>query len=54
MISYYQIVRYNEDMHNSAYIKTWVGALVLQSSYESAGLPRSGGWGNVRNRLLEL
>lgn len=28
-------IHYNEDMHNSAYIKTWVGALVPQSSYES-------------------
>ncbi|KAF2083352.1 glycoside hydrolase family 28 protein [Saccharata proteae CBS 121410] len=46
------IVRYNEDMHNSAYIKTWVGALVPQSSYESAGLPRGGGWGSVRNILF--
>lgn len=52
MTSYWQIIRYNEDMHNSAYIKTWVGALVPQSSYESAGLPRGGGWGNVRNILF--
>lgn len=36
---------YNEDMHNSAYIKTWIGELASQgSSYESAGLPRGGGW----------
>ncbi|EAW23158.1 putative extracellular exo-polygalacturonase [Aspergillus fischeri NRRL 181] len=47
-----KIIRYNEDMHNSAYIKTWVGALVPQSSYESAGLPCGGGWGNVRNILF--
>ncbi|GFG21700.1 putative galacturan 1,4-alpha-galacturonidase C [Aspergillus udagawae] len=47
-----KIIRYNEDMHNAAYIKTWVGALVPQSSYESAGLPRGGGWGNVRNILF--
>lgn len=39
-------------MTNSAYIKTWVGALVPQSSYESAGLPRGGGWGAVRNILF--
>lgn len=39
-------------MHNSAYIKTWVGALVPQSSYESAGQPRGGGWGSVRNILF--
>lgn len=43
------VVRYNEDMHNCAYIKTWVGALVPQSGYESAGQPRGGGWGNVTN-----
>ncbi|KAF2790444.1 glycoside hydrolase family 28 protein [Melanomma pulvis-pyrius CBS 109.77] len=43
------VIRYNEDMHNSAYIKTWVGVPVPQSSYESAGLPRGGGWGNVSN-----
>jgi galacturan 1,4-alpha-galacturonidase len=47
-----KIIRYNEDMHNSAYIKTWVGALVPQSSYESAGLPRGGGWGSIRNVLF--
>jgi galacturan 1,4-alpha-galacturonidase len=39
-------------MHNSAYIKTWMGGLVPQSSYESAGLPRGGGWGVVRNILF--
>jgi galacturan 1,4-alpha-galacturonidase len=31
-------------MEDSAYIKTWMGGLVPQSSYESAGLPRGGGW----------
>lgn len=39
-----RIERYNEDMHNSAYIKTWMGVSVPQSGYESAGLPRGGGW----------
>lgn len=39
-------------MHNCAYIKTWVGALVPQSSYESAGQPRGGGWGSVGNVLF--
>ena len=39
-----QILTHNNDMTNSAYIKTWVGDLVPQSSYESAGLPRGGGW----------
>lgn len=43
------IVSYNKDMHNSAYIKTWMGGLVPQSSYESGGLPRGGGWGVVRD-----
>lgn len=47
-----QIIRYNEDMHNSAYLKTWVGALVPQSSYESAGVPRGDGWGSIRNVLF--
>lgn len=47
-----KIIRYNEDMHNSAYIKTWVGAQVPQASYESAGLPNGGGWGSVRNVLF--
>ncbi|KAF2240097.1 glycoside hydrolase family 28 protein [Viridothelium virens] len=46
------IIRYNNDMENAAYIKTWVGALVPQSSYESAGLPRGGGWGSVRNIMF--
>ncbi|KAL4947553.1 pectin lyase fold/virulence factor [Aspergillus filifer] len=33
-----------------AYIKTWMGHLVDQGdSYESAGQPRGGGWGVVRN-----
>ncbi|CAI7605085.1 hypothetical protein N7533_002762 [Penicillium manginii] len=44
-----KIIRYNEDMHNSAYIKTWMGGLTPQSSYESAGLPRGGGWGSIKN-----
>ncbi|KAI9713204.1 MAG: hypothetical protein M1820_001189 [Bogoriella megaspora] len=48
-ISDVNIVRYNNDMENGAYIKTWVGALIPQSSYESAGQPRGGGWGSVRN-----
>lgn len=49
-----QILTYNEDMENGAYIKTWVGALVPQpTSYESDYLPRGGGWGNVTNILFE-
>ena len=39
-----QILSYNLDMHNAAYIKTWIGEEAPQSSYESAGLPRGGGW----------
>lgn len=42
----------NEDMHNSAYIKTWVGALVPQSSYESNYQPRGAGWSSIRNILF--
>ena len=44
-----RIIRYNEDMANGAYVKTWIGEQVPQNSYESAGLPRGGGWGAVRN-----
>ncbi|OJJ36625.1 hypothetical protein ASPWEDRAFT_50075 [Aspergillus wentii DTO 134E9] len=47
-----KIIRYNEDMHNSAYIKTWMGGLVSQDSYESAGVPQGGGWGSIRNVLF--
>lgn len=39
-------------MHNSAYIKTYIGAQVPQSSYESAGKPNGGGWGSVTNILF--
>ena len=46
------IVRYNEDMENGVYIKTWIGEQAPQSSYESAGLINGGGWGNVRNVLF--
>jgi len=43
----------NNDMETTAYIKTWVGELVPQDSYESAGLPRGGGWGVVQNLRFE-
>ncbi|KAH0001941.1 pectin lyase-like protein, partial [Aureobasidium melanogenum] len=48
------IIRWNEDMHGSLLIKTWVGALVPQDPsangyYENAGQPRGGGWGSIRN-----
>jgi galacturan 1,4-alpha-galacturonidase len=36
-------------MHNCAYIKTWIGEQAPQKGYESAGKPRGGGWGVVRN-----
>lgn len=39
-----QILTNNRDMESSAYIKTWVGELVPQDSYESDYLPRGGGW----------
>lgn len=38
------ILIHNEDMHNSAYIKTYMGASLPQASYNSAGLPNGGGW----------
>ncbi|EPS40979.1 hypothetical protein H072_5151 [Dactylellina haptotyla CBS 200.50] len=47
-----RIVRYNDDMHNCAYIKTWIGFQAPQSGYESEGQPRGGGWGYVRNVLF--
>lgn len=46
------VIRHNDDLTNSAYIKTWMGGLVPQSSYESAGVPRGGGWGSVENILF--
>lgn len=39
-------------MEFGAYIKTWTGILVNQSSYESDYEPRGGGWGSVRNVLF--
>ncbi|MCJ1447651.1 MAG: hypothetical protein MMC23_008162 [Stictis urceolatum] len=53
LVSNVTVIRINEDLHNSAYIKTWVGALVPQSGYESAGQPRGGGWGVVNNVRFE-
>lgn len=38
------ILIHNNDMEDGAYIKTWMGALVPQTSYESDYLPRGGGW----------
>lgn len=35
------------------YIKTWMGERVPQDNYESAGVPRGGGWGVVRNILFK-
>jgi galacturan 1,4-alpha-galacturonidase len=48
-----QILTHNNDMEDGSYIKTWVGDLVPQTSYESNYLPRGGGWGVVRNILFE-
>jgi len=44
-----RVLTHNLDMHNSAYIKTWIGEPAPQGgdSYESAGQPRGGGWGVV-------
>ena len=39
-----RVLTHNNDMHNSAYIKTWIGELAPQNNYESGGLPRGGGW----------
>jgi galacturan 1,4-alpha-galacturonidase len=39
-----KILTNNQDMENGAYIKTWVGALVPQTGYESDYQPRGGGW----------
>ncbi len=50
-----RVLTYNKDMHNAAYIKTWIGEQALQTNYESAGLPRGGGWYvcvSSRHRLL--
>lgn len=47
------ILTHNDDMTNSAYIKTWIGVPTLQTSYESAGLPNGGGWGVVENIVFE-
>lgn len=37
------------DLRIGVYIKTWIGELAPQDHYESAGKPRGGGWGRVRN-----
>lgn len=39
-----QILTNNKDMHNMAYIKTWMGEEVMQKGYESGNQPRGGGW----------
>lgn len=38
------VLIHNKDMHNAAYIKTWVGELVPTDDYESDYKPRGGGW----------
>ncbi|CAK7220860.1 hypothetical protein SCUCBS95973_004299 [Sporothrix curviconia] len=46
-----QLTARNGDMHNSAYIKTWIGEAIPQphGGYESAGQPNGGGFGSVTN-----
>lgn len=39
-----KVLTNNNDMHNSAYIKTWIGEQAFQSGYESGNQPRGGGW----------
>ncbi|KAI0482837.1 putative galacturan 1,4-alpha-galacturonidase C [Xylariaceae sp. FL0804] len=51
-VSNVNLIRYNDDLTNSAYIKTWIGVPVPQSSYESGGVPRGGGWGSVKNVIF--
>lgn len=43
------LLPHNDYLSNAAYIKTWIGVPTNQSSYESAGVPRGGGWGVVEN-----
>ena len=52
MLTFKQTILRNEDLTDSAYIKTWVGVPTPQASYESAGLPNGGGWGTVTNILF--
>ncbi|KAL1906946.1 hypothetical protein Sste5344_007242 [Sporothrix stenoceras] len=49
-----RLIARNNDMHNSAYIKTWVGETISQphGSYESAGKPNGGGRGSVTNVIF--
>ena len=51
-VDHVTLFKINNDLENGAYIKTWVGELVPQSSYESDGKPRGGGWGVVRDVLF--
>ncbi|KAK7450722.1 glycosyl hydrolase family 28 [Colletotrichum acutatum] len=37
------------DLRYGIYLKTWIGELAPQNGYESAGEPRGGGWGRIRN-----
>ncbi|RYP62886.1 hypothetical protein DL771_009535 [Monosporascus sp. 5C6A] len=43
------VLRDLQNLRDSAYVKTWMGELLPQDSYQSGGLPRGGGWGLVRN-----
>ena len=44
MVKDVKVLTNNNDMHNSAYIKTWIGEQTFQSGYESGNQPRGGGW----------
>ncbi|KAI8199042.1 putative galacturan 1,4-alpha-galacturonidase C [Colletotrichum sp. SAR 10_76] len=49
MMKNLQLKRSSIDLRIGVYIKTWIGELAPQDHYESAGKPRGGGWGRVRN-----
>lgn len=54
LITNVTVIRYNNDLTNSAYVKCWIGIPVNQSSYESddtspLGPGDGGGYGNVTN-----
>ncbi|KAK8235662.1 putative galacturan 1,4-alpha-galacturonidase C [Phyllosticta capitalensis] len=52
------VSRYNDDLTNSAYVKTWIGVAALQNAsqngaYESGGVPRGAGVGVVQDVRFE-
>ncbi|KAK1473150.1 glycosyl hydrolase family 28 [Colletotrichum abscissum] len=40
------------DLRYGIYLKTWIGELVPQDGYESAGESRGGGWGRIHNVIF--